>query len=90
MFINVWTDKQCRTRSERSILNRVSINCLIISLRFLMHYSTIKPANVISSLRYWIFGENFYLLEGRKNIFLSESRSQFVLTRPAKILKIGH
>ena len=40
-------------------------------------------------LRYWIFGENFCLLEGRKNIFLSASRSQFVLKRPAKILKIG-
>ena len=35
------------------------------------------------------FGENFCLLEGRKNIFLSASRSQFVVTRPAKILKIG-
>ena len=44
---------------------------------------------MISSLRYWIFGENFCLLEGRKNIFLSASRSKFVLTRPAKILKIG-
>ena len=44
---------------------------------------------VISSLRYWIFGENFCLLEGRKNIFLSASRSQFVLTRPAKLLNIG-
>ena len=40
------------------------------------------------SLRYWIYGENFCLLEGRKNIFLSASRSQFILTRPAKILKI--
>ena len=40
-------------------------------------------------LRYWIFGENFCLLEGRKNIFLSASRSQFDLTRPANILKIG-
>ena len=44
---------------------------------------------MISSLRYWIFGENFCVLEGRKNIFLSASRSQFVLTRPAKILKIS-
>ena len=33
--------------------------------------------------------ENFCVLEGRKNIFLSTSRSQFVLTRPVKILKIG-
>ena len=39
---------------------------------------------MISSLRYWIFGENFCPLEGRKIIFLSASRSQFVLTRPAK------
>ena len=44
---------------------------------------------VISSLRYWIFGDNFCLLEGRKKKFLSASRSQFVLSRPAKILKIG-
>ena len=35
-----------------------------------------------------LFGENFCLLEGRKNIFLSASRSQFVLTRPAKKLEI--
>ena len=34
---------------------------------------------MISSLRYWIFGENFCLLEGSKNIFLSASRSEFVL-----------
>ena len=44
---------------------------------------------MISGLRYWIFGENFCLLEGRKNILLSASRSQFVLTGRAKILKIG-
>ena len=28
-------------------------------------------------------------MEGRKNIFLSASRSQFVAIRPAKILKIS-
>ena len=44
---------------------------------------------MISSLRYWIFGDNFCPLDGRKNIFLSASRSQFVLTRHTKILKIG-
>ena len=33
--------------------------------------------------------ENFCLLEGRKNIFLSASRFQFVLSRPANILNIG-
>ena len=41
---------------------------------------------MISSLRYWIFGENFCLLDDRKNIFLSASRYQIVPTRPAKIL----
>ena len=44
---------------------------------------------MISSVGYWIFGENFCHLEGRKNIFLSASRSQFVLTGPEKNLKIG-
>ena len=34
---------------------------------------------MISIYLYWIFGENFCLLEDRKNIFLSASRSQFVL-----------
>ena len=33
--------------------------------------------------------DNFWLLEGRKNIFLSASRSQFVIIGPAKSLKIG-
>ena len=32
-----------------------------------------------------ILGENFLLLEGRKNIFLSASRSQLVITGPANI-----
>ena len=44
---------------------------------------------MISSVGYWIFGGNFCLLEGRENVFLTASRSQFVLTGAAKILKFG-
>ena len=44
---------------------------------------------VKSDVRVLIFGENFLLLEGRRSIFLSASRSQFVAVEPAKILKIG-
>ena len=39
---------------------------------------------VKSDVRFLFFGENFLLLEGRRSFFLSASRSQFVLTRPAK------
>ena len=44
---------------------------------------------VKSDVRFLFFGENFLLLEDRKSIFLSASRSQFVAIGPAKILKIG-
>ena len=44
---------------------------------------------VKSDARFLIFGENFLLLEDRKSIFLSASRSHFVAIGPAKILKIG-
>ena len=42
-----------------------------------------------SDVRFLIFGENFLLLEGRKSIFLSAYRSQFVAIGPAKKFKIG-
>ena len=38
-------------------------------------------------LKFW--GECFFLLKGRKSIFLSESRSRFVAIGPAKSFKIG-
>ena len=48
------------------------------------------PAKFVKfDVRFLIFGENFLLLKGRKSIFLSASRSQFVAIGPAKILKIG-
>ena len=45
--------------------------------------------SVKSDVRFLIFGENFLLLEGRKSIFLSASRSQLVAIGPANISKIG-
>ena len=48
-----------------------------------------KKKCVKSDVRFLILGENFLLLEGRKSIFFSASRSQFVAIGPAKILKIG-
>ena len=44
---------------------------------------------VKSDVRFLILGEIFLLLEGRKSIFLSASRSQFVAIGPATIMKIG-
>ena len=44
---------------------------------------------VKSDVRFLIFGEIFLLLAGRKSIFLSASRSQFVAIGPATILKIN-
>ena len=43
---------------------------------------------VKSDVRFLIFGDNFLLFDGRKSIFLSASRSQFVAIGTAKILKI--
>ena len=55
----------------------------------LVRYMQLLHSNVKSDVRLLIFGKNFLLLEGRKSIFLSASRSQFVAKGPATILKIG-
>ena len=59
-------------------------------MELLMPYTSCRcDASVKADLRLSIFVGNILLLEDRKHILLSASRSQFVARGPAKILKIG-